>query len=175
MNNLTQISAVSVYTEYHSSLLAWVVLVLLINFLGAAANDVTFAATRTYRPLRKSSSCFLLAHCIIDGLIASLLIEPGVVLKIYMDGGSLRPGLCRSCGSFVYLTFFANNWAHGLLACNRFIAAIFPYRYKFFTAKIILTLSILFPWLFPLMFNEFPIAEIKTRYLMPKAWTTCLL
>ncbi|OQV23089.1 hypothetical protein BV898_03134 [Hypsibius exemplaris] len=145
MNNSTQVSAVSLYIEYHTSLVAWVILVLLINFLGAAANGVTFAATLTYRPLRKSSSCFLLAHCIINDLITCLLIEPGVVLIIYMDGGSLRPGFCRSWGLFVYLTFFANNWAHGLLACNRFIAAIFPYRYKFFTAKIMLTFTILFP------------------------------
>ena len=174
MNNSNHSSFPSIYTEYHLSLLLWVAIVLTINVLGSVANIVTFIATLTYRPLRKFTSCFNLAHCILNDTFTCFIIEPGVVITLYL-GSSLPTNLCRWWGPIVYVTFFANNWAHAVLAISRFIAAVFPHEYKRLTTRNWTVFAILFPWIISLLLNVFPMAEIKSQYFLSTSWSACLL
>jgi hypothetical protein len=122
----------SLYEAHYSSLIIFMIITMTINVIGAIANLTIFIATMTYRPLRKSSSCPLLAHCILLDLFSTICPEPGLLLITYFGSiFELPKNFCHGFGPLLFVTLFTNNWAHATLAINRLIAAVFPHQYKY--------------------------------------------
>jgi hypothetical protein len=165
---------ISVVELYHTSLVIWTATVLIINIFGALANAVTFAATMTYRPLRTSSSRVLLTHCIFLDFFLAICTHPGAVFITYHSSAKYPPHFCQGWGAIVFGSYYANNWAHCLLAINRFVAAVLPHYYRYITTQPVLRLAVTFPWLISLAINFFPLAEINLRYAPMKPWMGCI-
>ncbi|OQV23639.1 hypothetical protein BV898_02382 [Hypsibius exemplaris] len=171
----TRPPSVSVYISHHRSLIVWTVAVLTINLIGALANILTFIATLTYRPLRKSSSCLLLAHCILLDTFITVVTEIGAVL-VTLFGDRLFPAhFCQAWGVFVFGPTFVGNWAHALLAFNRFVAATFPHQYRRSTARPVLLATIIIPWVISVVVNVFPVAGNRVRFEMMWPWAGCMV
>ena len=70
---------------------------------------------------------------------------------------------------------FTTNWAHSVLAINRFVAAIFPHAYRYFTKKCLLCLGVAFLWVTAIVLNIYPVAELNgQRYAQSRPWGGCL-
>ncbi|OQV23640.1 hypothetical protein BV898_02383 [Hypsibius exemplaris] len=136
----------------------------MINVFGAIANGLLLAATLTYRPLRNSTACILLAHCILVDLFITLCTEPGLILVTYFGPDYIPPNFCQAWGGIMFGFVFVDNWSHTVLAINRFIAAIFPHQYKQVTTKRTLVMAVVFPWLISILLNFFPTAKIGMTY-----------
>jgi hypothetical protein len=182
MNNSSNIASnaslnnASLFELHYSSLIIFMVIILTINFSGAVANGIIFIATMTYRPLHRSSSSLLLAHCILLDFFTTICVEPSLVLVTYFGSvASLPKNFCHGFGPLLFVTLFANNWSHATLAINRFIAAAFPHQYKYFVTRPALITAVTFPWLVSGMLNLFPIAQITVRYELARGWRSCTL
>ena len=163
----------SVYELHKSSLITWMVIVLTVNISGAFINAVTFIATLTYRPLRHSSSSWLLAHCIFIDLFVSLVIGPGLVLVTFYGSQPLPQHFCEGWGFTVWTAIYTSNWSHAMLAMHRFIATIFPFRYSQLTAKPMLIAAVIFPWFIAISLNSFMAAGFHVRFEMARPWISC--
>ena len=101
-NNTLVATRINVYDVYHKSITSWMIILLLINVFGALANGLLFVTTIRYPPLRKSSSCILLAHCILVDLFMTFTIEPGLILITYLGPSQLPVDLCRGWGAAMF-------------------------------------------------------------------------
>lgn len=173
--NTSSVKPPSVYDVYKTFFHTWMVIVFTTNILGVALNGVTFVATITYRPLRNSSSCVLLAHCILIDLIWSLCVGPGLVLVTYFGPISLPANFCRGWGAVVWGTSYTSNWSHSILAIHRFTASVFPYQYKLFTTRRMLVSAVAFPWFAAVLLNSFMVAQMdrSVHYELARPWTSC--
>ncbi|OQV23651.1 hypothetical protein BV898_02394 [Hypsibius exemplaris] len=91
-------------------------------------------------------------------------------------GGLTFPAqLCHGWGTVAFLCIVAANWTHDVLAGNPFIAAIFPYRYKVFTARRLLTMAVITPWIISVGMNVIPASELTNfRYDPVPHWMGCV-
>jgi hypothetical protein len=169
--NFTKIYNVLSFDEiYHFSVVIWTATVLPISLIGAVVNALIFAVTVTYPPLRKSSSCVLLAHCILLDFFMSFCSNPGAVLASYTGFANLTRKFCRGWGVVRFCSVFVNNWVHCVLAINRLVAVVFPHYYKYFVTKFLMVVAVSFPWLIGLLLSVFPAAEVNMWYAASKSW-----
>lgn len=170
-SNLSWLTDVNAIDDlHHSALTVWAGIELAVNLVGALLNSVLLAATLTYRPLRTSSSCVLLAHCIINDMIMNFISNPGSVLASYIGAVSISQPFCRGWGPFRFVTLYANNWVHTVLAINRFVAVVLPNRYKHIITKKMLVSGVVFPWVISVMLISFPMAQFRMSFESWRAW-----
>lgn len=170
-SSLSRVSDIKAIDDlYHSALTVWAGVELAVNLVGALLNSILLAATLTYRPLRTSSSCVLLAHCIINDMIMNFISNPGAVLASYIGAVSISQPFCRGWGPFRFVTLYANNWVHTVLAINRFVAVVLPNRYKHIITKKMLVSGVVFPWVISVMLISFPMAQYQISFESSGGW-----
>ncbi|OWA50247.1 hypothetical protein BV898_14770 [Hypsibius exemplaris] len=182
MNNFTNTSSLvpalraATHATFHKSIVIWVAITLTLTVFGVAANAVILIATVKHPPLRRFSSCILLAHCVLIDLLTCIFLEPLVILTPYLGGFVAFPSnYCRIAGGPIMGSLFLTTWSHAVLAVSRFLAAVFPHQYRHFTRRPVQIAAIFLPWIIAVTLNAFPIAEWGIRYELGGVWAGCLL
>ncbi|OWA49894.1 hypothetical protein BV898_14430 [Hypsibius exemplaris] len=161
----TNSSLLPAYTQ--TNLWAWTIVELVINAIGAGSNAMLLAASLIYPPLRRNSSNVLICHCILLDLIMCAISNPGSILASQVFNDILDRTFCLGWGFIRFFTMFLDNWVHAILAVNRFIAVVTPFRYKYFVQKPFLLLGVAAPWVIVFLICIIPSLDIHhlPRYL----------
>ncbi|OQV19450.1 hypothetical protein BV898_06441 [Hypsibius exemplaris] len=129
------------------SLLYFTVFLLLTNAFGTVANILLLLAIAIHRPLRKTVSHILIAHCLVLDLASTIVSVPASVVQVYLPP-HLPAYFCRYEGLLVYGVNMAISWATTVIALQRLAAALLHRHFKtFMTTRGFLRAMLLFPWL----------------------------
>ncbi|OWA49824.1 hypothetical protein BV898_14359 [Hypsibius exemplaris] len=156
----------------------WTILLLLVNVCGAIGSAILLLAIAIHKPLRRSSSCALLAHCIALDLYATAIAVPVSVIVPTLLGPAhpLPNPFCKYSPLFVYAAIFAATWASTILALNRLVAAILPRQFAHFRGPRAKASMLIIPWIAAAIIALFPTAELGLKMVRGASgactWTT---
>ncbi|OWA54327.1 hypothetical protein BV898_18735 [Hypsibius exemplaris] len=166
-SNLTSSKGTINATVKSHELLWWTASILGLNFAGALANILLLLVMTVYKPLRQSSSCALLVHCIVIDLYQTVVAVPAQIIPVYMGPThSLPTFYCRTLPLLVFSTSWASMHASCALAMHRLVATVLPHRYAAFTKRSSLALMILVPWVLSLCIAMFPTVEYGMKVVV---------
>ena len=136
-----------VINTQRTNILWWTVFTLLINLLSAIANIVLLLAMATHRPLRHSSSCFLIVHCLIIDPYATTIPVYGTVIPMYLRPHHPQPTwYCQYYPLFAGTTFTVEIYTTCVVAFHRLVAALFPRHFRVIATKGAIVFMLVFPW-----------------------------
>jgi hypothetical protein len=143
-----------------SQYLGWIITVLLTNTLGTLVNILLLLALVIHRPLRRSSSCALIAHCVVIDLYTTAVTVPTATIPVYLSATyNLPKHFCKYQSLFIFMAYGAGMYASSILAIHRLVATIFPRYFKVLTRKPIIACMIVLPWIVTMTLNVFPAVE----------------
>ncbi|OQV17729.1 hypothetical protein BV898_08186 [Hypsibius exemplaris] len=172
--NTTTTGVTSSFRDHRVELLAFTIAILIINVLGAVANVLLLLALAIYRPLRNSSSCIFIGHCIVIDLYATVVTVPAVALPLYLGPGYPLPkDFCRLQPLLINSVYVVSLYAASMTALHRLIAAVLPLRFAVIRLRWINLLIILFPWLVTVSLNGLPVFGVIYRMVRSNVTGTC--
>ncbi|OQV23086.1 hypothetical protein BV898_03131 [Hypsibius exemplaris] len=117
-----------------------------------------------HRPLRKSSSCPLIAQCIAVDLYITTVAVPIVVIPFFLGPSlQLSEDFCRYEALSVYLFYSCGMFSEAVVAFHRLIATVLPHHFVFFKRRSSVIGLLLISWVVAAVTCTFPTLGIGTR------------
>lgn len=146
--------------SWHAQVLAWLTVILTTNALGTVANIILLLSLFLHRPLRRSSSSLLIAHCIITDIFTTAVVVPITDIPVYLGPGHRLPRhWCTYQSLYLYAVYPAGMWAACLLALHRFIATVWPQYLPVFQRRTVVVCMLIAPWVLSFAINILPAVE----------------
>ncbi|OQV23087.1 hypothetical protein BV898_03132 [Hypsibius exemplaris] len=157
-------------------MLFFLLAVLLTNAAGAIANVILLLAMAIHRPLRKSSSCVLIAQCIVIDLYVTTVAVPLTAVPFYMGSkAKLSANFCRYETLFLYLAYSCGMYAEAVVAVHRLIATVLPQHFALFKRRSSIIGMLLLPWCISVTHAIFPTLGIGSRVIPSSRGGGCLV
>ncbi|OQV23016.1 hypothetical protein BV898_03065 [Hypsibius exemplaris] len=153
--------------------LVWICAVLITTAFGTFANVLLLVTLCVYKPLRQSSSCPLIIHCIAINLYMTAVTVPGSTIPSFLGPNfDLPHNFCR------YQVLFSSAYpliafSECLLALHRLSAVILPDVFRSISTRKATTVLIVLPWLMTTILNAFPVAEVGFKFIRSKVTGGC--
>ena len=162
------------FTENNHDITYWITAIFLTNLFGACANILLLLVMGLYQPLRRSSSCSLIVHCIaIDLYITAVGVPISIVPTLLGPSIKLPDNYCIYKLIFVYAIYCVSMYASCFLALHRLMAAISPKLFSVFARKFVLISLILLPWIAATVINIIPAIDVGVEtFPMNDAWAS---
>ncbi|OQV24799.1 hypothetical protein BV898_01391 [Hypsibius exemplaris] len=173
-NNTGTVLNVTVVPDHSTQLLIWITAVLTIVSVGTVANILLLLAIAIHKPLRKSSSSALIAHCIAIDLYTTAVTVPTSTIPVYLGPGYYLPrDFCKYQPLFVVFVYPAGMYATCVVAIHRLIATLLPQFFPRFTKRRVIVILILIPWIMAMASDAFPTAGIGLTMQRLNATGSC--
>ena len=116
------------------SSLGFIIAILLTNSLGVVGNGILLLSLVIYKPLRRSASCSLMAHCVAIDLYSCAIAVPSSAIPFFLGPNyDLPVKYCHYQPVVNYFTLTLGMYATCILAVHRLVATILPHQFVVLT------------------------------------------